>query len=599
MALLGSTAFADCKIEEVKKGWTGSIKFSCDTDTNLQKNPIKFKLSDDVEIGSIWGLDDTNLTRNGNSVSITSQDWNGNPTILKAGSSATISFSPSASIFSVQNFSIGNGSSADPVEPIDPVDPIDPVEPVDPINPPSGDYPAYTENTTYKSGDVVEHNGSLYKCKPSVAAWCSGVAWAYAPKTGSAWEMAWDLYDPANPDVPVDPTDPVDPVNPVNPDDPKPVDKYETTQAELDKKEDELSSGPVMDKVKESIKTRDNATVEAVEPNLQSNPENVKRVESIISAADWDFLFPKRSPEYTYSNFLKAVAKFPAFCGSYDDGREAEAICRKSLATMFAHFAQETGGHTAWWDVPEWRQALVHVREMGWSEQMLGGYNGECNPDVWQGQTWPCGTFANGEYKSYFGRGAKQLSYNYNYGPFSQAIYGDVSVLLDNPELVADTWLNLASAVFFFVYPQPPKPSMLHVIDGTWQPNERDIANGLTPGFGVTTQIINGGVECGGANEIAQSLNRIDYYDNFSKELGITIPNDEVLGCKLMKQFDAQGAGATQIYWEQDSSWVASNPDGKSFSCKLVGYQTPYSAFTQGDYTKCVKAHFPEIVVEK
>ena len=45
--------------------------------------------------------------------------------------------------------------------------------------------------------------------------------------------------------------------------------------------------------------------------------------------------------------------------------------------------------------------------------------------------------------------------------------------------------------------------------------------------------------------------------------------------------------------------WVASNPDGKSFSCKLVGYQTPYSAFTQGDYTKCVKAHFPEIVVEK
>ncbi|AFJ42847.1 glycoside hydrolase family 19 protein, partial [Francisella orientalis] len=89
---------------------------------------------------------------------------------------------------------------------------------------------------------------------------------------------------------------------------------------------------------------------------------------------------------------------------------------------------------------------------MGWDENMRGGYNGEYNPDVWQGQTWPCGKFENGDFKSYFGRGAKQLSYKYNYGPFSQAMFGDVRVLLDNPDMVADTWLNLASAVFFFVY---------------------------------------------------------------------------------------------------------------------------------------------------
>ena len=56
--------------------------------------------------------------------------------------------------------------------------------------------------------------------------------------------------------------------------------------------------------------------------------------------------------------------------------------------------------------------------------------------------------------------------------------------LLDKPERVADTWMNLASAVFFFVYPQPPKPSMLHVIDGTWVPNDHDKANGLVEGFG-------------------------------------------------------------------------------------------------------------------
>ncbi|MGX9893736.1 glycoside hydrolase family 19 protein [Francisella orientalis] len=74
---------------------------------------------------------------------------------------------------------------------------------------------------------------------------------------------------------------------------------------------------------------------------------------------------------------------------------------------------------------------------------------------------------------------------------------------------------------------------MLHVIDGTWQPNAADKANNLTPGFGVTTQIINGGVECGGSVEVAQSMNRIDYYGNFMNYLGLNIPSTEVLGCKL------------------------------------------------------------------
>jgi hypothetical protein len=216
---------------------------------------------------------------------------------------------------------------------------------------------------------------------------------------------------------------------------------------------------------------------------------------------------------------------------------------------------------------------------------------------VWQGQTWPCGTFDDGEYKSYFGRGAKQLSYNYNYGPFSQAMFGDVSVLLNAPERVADTWLNLASAIFFYVYPQPPKPSMLHVIDGTWQPNERDISNGLVIGFGVTTQIINGGVECGGSTEIAQSLNRISYYQSFANYLGVAVQSSEVLGCANMKQFDSQGSGALNIYWEQNWDYVAENIGGASFACKLVGYQTPFSVFKEGDYSSCVQ-HYFDVVVE-
>ena len=531
---------------------------------------------------------------------------------------------------------------------------------IEPSPPLDGDYSEYREGETYKAGDVVQVNGQLYRCRSGVTEpWCSGAAWAYGPGSGTAWVDAWEkiseseankpepeIPTPEKPDIekpeieqpepekPVLPPIVPDPTpdKPIPPPEPEPTpdnplpppivpepvpDKpepptvlpdpeqpstggggYTITEKELEEKEAAITDFPAMIKVKEAIQTLDNEAVELIVPNGEMNPENVKRIEGIISSEDWEFLFPKRAPEYTYRNFLQATGKFPAFCGTYTDERDSDAICKKALATMFAHFTQETGGHTAYWEVPEWRQGLVHVREMAWDEEMRNGYNGECNPVVWQGQTWPCGKFENGDFKSYFGRGAKQLSYNYNYGPFSDAMFGSVRTLLDKPEMVADTWLNLASAVFFFTYPQPPKPSMLHVIDGTWQPNARDKSNGLETGFGVTTQIINGGVECGGSVEIAQSLNRIDYYKNFSEYLGLDVPEEEILGCKGMKSFDEDGAGAVDIYWEKEWGW-ADTPDGQAYSCSLVSYQTPYSAFKPGDFSKCVKAHFPDVNIVK
>lgn len=371
------------------------------------------------------------------------------------------------------------------------------------------------------------------------------------------------------------------------------------TQDEIDAKETVLTDFPLMEAVKSSIATRDNRVVEAVRAGNMNNPANVKRLESIVSEAQFEFLFPVRADEYTYQGLLKAAGKFPALCGDYHDGRDAEAICRQSLATMFAHFAQETGAHDKWLPEPQWRQGLHWVREMGWDETKQGGYNTECKPDSWQGEVWPCGKFANGEYKSYFGRGAKQLSYNYNYGPFSYAMFGDVSPLLEHPERVADTWLNIASAVFFFTYPQPPKPSMLHVIDGTWQPNAHDLQSGLTAGFGMTTHVINGGIECGAGHEKPQSINRIEYYQAQAQYLSVPVEDSEILGCKDMKPFDVKGAGAMMIYWELDWSYIPGNPNGgKSYACKLVGYQTRYSAFKPGDYMNCLMHFFPEVVID-
>jgi hypothetical protein len=232
------------------------------------------------------------------------------------------------------------------------------------------------------------------------------------------------------------------------------------------------------------------------------------------------------------------------------------------------------------------------VREYQCTETGPGcGYNAECSASGWQTEKWPCGKHPNGEFVKYYGRGAKQLSYHYNYGPFSEAMFGDAKVLLNNPDLVAESWLNVASAVFFFVYPQSPKPSMLHVVDGTWIPNAADQAANIKPGFGATTHIINGGLECGSGTENIKSDNRIKYYKAFSTQLNSSITGEN-LGCAAMQPFSSSGAGAMATYWEQEWEGGQNNPGGKSFQCKLVTYQTAHNALVTGDYQKCVMQHF-------
>jgi chitodextrinase len=353
------------------------------------------------------------------------------------------------------------------------------------------------------------------------------------------------------------------------------------------------TSGTLFQQIKASIRTLDTVSVEAVAPARAGNPINVKRVERLLNSNDWQTVFAMRNESYTYIRFLQAIAKFPAVCDDYKDGRNADAICRKSLATMFAHFAQETGAHDPNSAIPQWRQGLYFLREAGCSDSDTScGYNAECDPTTWQGQTWPCGKQTSGTWKKYYGRGAKQLSYNYNYGPFSDAMFGTVRTLLDKPELVADTWLNLASAVFFFVYPQPPKPSMLHVIDGTWKPNAADAAANISPGFGATIHIINGGIECNSGTDKPQATNRINYYKSTAGYFSVPIANNEALSCATMKPFPSDGAGAQLLSWEQDWSYDPSRTDGKSYACKLVNYQTRHNALKDGDYVKCVEYYF-------
>ncbi|MDX1304530.1 chitinase [Photobacterium sp.] len=433
--------------------------------------------------------------------------------------------------------------------------------------------------TQVTNGDIVIHSGSCYVAKNNPGAW----------ESPSAISWFWDAVDcPTAPTPGPGPTPDPGPIPGMMTVLPDGKGGYLMPRSELEAIETNLTNTPLFKLVRSDIETRDNTIVEAVQPLNIANPDNVRRAESIVDGAMWNYLFPLRNEKYTYTRFLQAIAKFPAFCRTYTDGRDSDDICKRSITTMFAHFVQETGAHAPNWEttkgVPEWRQGLYFLREMYKSEDKPDGTYNMCTG--WQGEKWPC---APG--KSYFGRGAKQLSWNYNYGPFSEAMFGDQSILLENPAQVADTWLNLASAVFFYVYPQPPKPSMLHVIDGTWQPNAADKAAGIEKGFGSTIQIINGAYECNKGSETALAQNRIDYYKLFAKELTLDI-NGEKLGCANMKPFNTDGAGALMITWDKDWSWNPDTPGNQSFACKLVPYQYAYSALFKGDYEKCVEHHF-------
>jgi len=107
--------------------------------------------------------------------------------------------------------------------------------------------------------------------------------------------------------------------------------------------------------------------------------------------------------------------------------------------------------------------------------------------------------------EQYYGRGPMQLSWNYNYGQFSNVFapssYNSKMYLLDYPDLIhEDGSLAMMAGIWFYMNPQDPKPSMHDVMTFFFEPTAADIAGNYGTNFGTTTNIINGGQECGSAN---------------------------------------------------------------------------------------------------
>ncbi|MCD7464103.1 Chitinase 1 [Datura stramonium] len=224
-------------------------------------------------------------------------------------------------------------------------------------------------------------------------------------------------------------------------------------------------------------------------------------ITEIINSKIFDELLPNRNDKscsargfYTYDAFVEAARFFDGFgtTGSINDRKREVA----AFLAQTSHVT--TGGSPAEPDDPyEW--GYCNKTEAG-DPKILPTY---CVDST----EWPC---ASG--KKYYGRGPFQIKYNYNYGPCGVAID---EKLLSDPDLVAsDKVISFKSAIWFWMTPQSPKPSSHDAILA-----DEDI-EGRPPGFGLTTNIINGAVECGHGFD-PNAENRVGFYLRYCSILGV------------------------------------------------------------------------------
>ncbi|KAF7829026.1 basic endochitinase-like [Senna tora] len=187
---------------------------------------------------------------------------------------------------------------------------------------------------------------------------------------------------------------------------------------------------------------------------------------------------------YTYNAFITAAKAFSAFGTTGDVTTQ-----KRELAAFFGQTSHETTG--------------------GWSSAPDGPYAwGYCSVR----------------------EGSNTASTGY-YGPGS-AIGAD---LIKKPDLVAtDAVISFKTAIWFWMTAQGNKPSSHDVITNKWKPSAADTSAGRVAGYGVITNIINGGLECGkGQNN--QVADRIGFYKRYCDLFGIGYGNN--LDCYNQKPF--------------------------------------------------------------
>lgn len=232
-----------------------------------------------------------------------------------------------------------------------------------------------------------------------------------------------------------------------------------------------------------------------------------KTITEVFTVDQFEELFSKRNSPiahavgfWDYHSFISAAALYEGIGFGTTGGMLSQ---QKELAAFFGHIAAETtcgygvatGGPLAW--------GLCYKEEMS-PDQIY------CD----QSLIYPCAPGA-----SYHGRGALPLYWNYNYGRVGEGIKVD---LLNHPDYLSDNaTIGFQAAIWQWMTPTKPKqPSAHDVMVGKWVPTKNDTASFRFPGFGMTINVLDGGLECG-KGEVEKMSRRVSHYLHFLDLMGV------------------------------------------------------------------------------
>mmetsp|Transcript_15025 Transcript_15025/g.29711 ORF Transcript_15025/g.29711 Transcript_15025/m.29711 type:complete len:1992 (-) Transcript_15025:64-6039(-) len=273
-------------------------------------------------------------------------------------------------------------------------------------------------------------------------------------------------------------------------------------------------------------------------------------------------LAPDAQHPYTYQGFCDAI-------DHYNDGHAEKIFMmgteydrKKELAMFLGHTLHESDQWRAareyliCADIMESKDGETYCKpctadEFNWETfkcdgvGLAGGgltFNGYCDYTIEPPLACPCEEIAPGDspYEGYipaskvfFGRGAIQLSWNYNFRSASDALTGDPTTFCDNPDLVATEPEYAWGAGVFFWMENLKEETTCHI---------EALKN---HDFGGTLNNINGGLECpayhGGWHGEAIKL-RLDRYCNATEVL--ELPGlSSFDGCKGLSDSFAECVG--------------------------------------------------------
>lgn len=322
----------------------------------------------------------------------------------------------------------------------------------------------------------------------------------------------------------------------------------------------------------------------------------------LVSVTDWNWLFPLRigkyavgggtnnlppyacnetnasqcngtTDVYTLKAFIDAVIEYNAWAASngYKQFLNEGTISQQAMefTAFWAKSSRETSG--SWTNAPEpwiiknnstfgiegsvWKGGLYWVEEVGYTTNNDGSSPYQSYIDVGSSYKPVSG-------RSYHGRGIIQLSWNYNYGAYSEWLYNgslmtdlitSKDTLLVNPGLVAKSGkLSMLAGIWFWMTPQGIKPSSHDVMLGNVTnisksstdlglPQRNDFGPiETTTGesykqeivayrLGTVINIVNGGLECNKAAAWHEGpLQRVSYYNAYAQYFNKIKPSVQI-----------------------------------------------------------------------